>query len=140
MMHLFHPALVHFSVAFLITGAVAEAWGLLRRKARVARFGAALLVLGTVSLIPTVLSGYVAANTVDPSPDGRALLDAHERNAWFVLALFTILLFWKGWFRGQLPEGQRVLYAGLLIGAALLTTYSALLGGEMVYLLGVGVR
>jgi len=140
MLHLFHPALVHFSVAFLIFGALCEAWGLLALRPAAASFGGKLVVVGVLSLTLTVLSGYVAANSVSLTPEAQRLLDAHELNAWLVAGVYMAALFWKGWVRGELPREQRVLYALLLIAAAGLTAYSALLGGEMVYLHGAGVR
>ena len=67
MLHLFHPALVHFSVAFLIAGGVLEAWGILTRRAGPEKFGAVLVLAGTVSLLPTVVAGTLAANRAGPS-------------------------------------------------------------------------
>ena len=97
------------------------------------------MLLGVVSLAATLFSGYVAANIVELTPEGQRLLAAHERNAWFVCGAFVALVFWKGWVQGELPEGHRWPYALLLVAAAALTAYSALLGGEMVYLHGIGV-
>lgn len=139
MFHLIHPALVHFSVAFLIFGALSEAWGLLTDRPAAARFGGRLVILGVLSLALTIASGYVAANTVLLSPEGQRLLDAHENNAWLVAGVYVAALFWKAWLQGDLPRNQRAFYALFLIAAAGLTAYSALLGGEMVYLHGVGV-
>ena len=55
-------------------------------------------------------------------------------------ALGRALLFWKGWYRGSVPEAQRHYYAMALLLGVLLVSYGALLGGDLVYMHGVGVR
>ncbi len=140
MLHLFHPALLHFSVAFLVAGGAAETWGLLADRESPRRFGATLLLIGLVSLVPTIATGYLAANTSGSPADGGLLLGAHERNGWILLGLLVGSQFWKAWFRGELPASHRPFYAVVLIAVVLLTAYSAWLGGRMVYGQGYGVR
>lgn len=139
MLHLIHPALVHFSVAFLVFGGLCEAVGLLTDRDRPARFGSILVLIGTLSLLPTIVSGYLAANTLDLGEEGMRVLDAHERNAFVLFGVFLLAHLWKGWVGGRLDRTQGRLYAVLLLAGVLLTAYGALLGGEMVYRLGVGV-
>lgn len=139
-MHLVHPALLHFSVAFIIVGGVCEVAGLLSRRDSWARFGGTLLLVGLASLIPTMVSGYLAANTVVVPDGGQALLDGHERNGWILLGLLLGTQFWKAWCRGQFAPGQEKLYAGLIAVVIFFALWAAWLGGQMVYLQGVGVR
>ena len=140
MLHLFHPALVHFSVAFLVFGGLTEAFGIFAKRPRASLFGGVLVLLGTVSLLLTILTGYIAANTIEVPARVADLLWAHERNGWFVFGLFFASQFWKAWNRGELPGVQRRLYAALLLVAVGLVVYSAWLGAEMVYDHGVGTR
>ena len=140
MLHLIHPAMVHFSVAFLVLGGSCEAWGLLARRQGPTEFGGTMVVIGVLTLPVTLVSGYLAANTVDVSDTSVRLIAAHELNAWLVATVFVAAIFWKAWHRGKIPLGQRAPYALLLIASVVLTIYSALLGGEMVYLHGVGVK
>lgn len=139
MLHLFHPAFVHFSVALLIVGGLWEAWGQLTDRERAMRSGGTLTIFGTLSLLPTVVSGYFAANTVPVPPAAKGDFDLHELNGWLVVAVFVGLLFWKGWHRGEVPAGQRRLYGAVLLVGVLLVGLGAFLGGELVYLHGVGV-
>ena len=87
MFHLFHPALVHFSVAFIVAGGLAEVWGMTGGREAVQRWGATLLLVGLASLVPTIASGYLAHNTLDVSGAPKPLLDSHERNGWILLGL-----------------------------------------------------
>jgi uncharacterized membrane protein len=138
-LHLLHPALVHVSVAFLVVGGWIEAFGLLATRPAAARLGNALVLIGCASLLFTLASGYLAANSVVVPEEARGLLWAHERNGWLVLALFGAGVFWKASYRGVLPAGQARAYAVLLLLATLFVLYSAWLGAEMVYGHGVGV-
>lgn len=139
MLHLFHPALVHFSVAFLVGGGVSEAWGILARRANLERFGAALVLVGTFSLLPTVVTGVLAGNTVDLPTGVEDDLLLHERIGLVVLGVFLVSQFWKAWGGGRVPGGQRRPYAFYLLAGVALVIFGAYLGGEMVYGHGVGM-
>lgn len=139
MLHLFHPALVHFTVAFIVTGAAVELWGM-RGLPRAERWGGQMLALGLASLVVTVASGYLAANTLPSPPGDGRLLAAHERNGWILLGLLFTGQFWKSWCGGRVEGRGRGLYAVLLVGVLVAVWWSAWLGGQMVYVQGIGVR
>ncbi len=139
-LHHLHPALVHFAIAFLFAGALAESWGLLRGREGAERFGSIAFVLGVLFLVATVASGFLAANTV-PLPEGAIdALEDHERAGLVLLGVSLVLLLWKAWHRGALPRGQRAAYATALLALAALVGWVAFLGGALVYEHGVGVR
>jgi len=137
--HLVHPALVHFGVAFIATGALLEAWGLLRGHESSRRYGAPLLVAGTIVLVAVIATGYLAANTIELQDAARPTLKEHERNGWILLAILVMLQFWKAWFGGSLPRTQEKLYAAALVLAVGWMAWSAYLGGTLVYTYGPGV-
>ena len=110
-MHLIHPALVHFSVAFIVVGGLCEAIGILLRRETLALWGGQLTVIGLISLAPTIASGYLAANTVSLPDGGKMLLDWHERNGLVLAFMLLLTLFWKAWNRGELAGFQAKAYA-----------------------------
>ncbi len=139
MFHLIHPALVHFGIAFVVTGALLEAYGLARSSESARRLGAQILALGTLTIILMIASGYLAANTIN-LPDGAGPpLAKHERSGWILLGWLVLLQFWKAWYGGHLTRPQAMVYAAGLLLAAGWLVYTALLGGTLVYSLGVGV-
>lgn len=140
MEHLVHPALLHFTVAFLIVGGVVEAIGIVRGKPAAERFGATLFLAGVASLVPTVAAGFLAANSVDLPAGAAQALDRHEASGLVLLAAGMGLVLWKAWGRGRIPEGQRKLYAAALVLAAALTVLTAFFGGVLVYGEGVGTN
>jgi len=139
MLHLIHPVFVHLTVAFLIVGGLVEACGIAWRRERAERFGGTLVVLGTVSLFPTIVAGFLAENSLTLTAAGAEAVDDHTRLGLLVLGVFAPLLLMKAWGRGRPPEGWRRFYAaGLIVGVAM-TLAAAYAGGVMVYELGVGV-
>ena len=139
MLHLIHPVLVHATVAFLIVGGLVEAYGIARDREAAARFGGALVVLGTLSLVPTIAAGFLAENVLTLSAAAAEAVDDHERFGLLAFGVFVPLLIMKAWGRGRPPFRFRGLYvAGLVVGVALAVA-AAYLGGLMVYELGVGV-
>jgi uncharacterized membrane protein len=138
-LHLIHPALVHATVAFLILGGLVEAYGIGRRHEAAERFGGTLVVLGTVSLVPTIIAGFLAENTLTLSAAAADAVDDHERFGLLAFGVFVPLLLMKAWGRGRPPIRFRGLYAAGLLGGVALVATAAYLGGLMVYALGVGV-
>jgi uncharacterized membrane protein len=139
MIHLVHPALVHFPIALLMVGGVTEAIGLLADRSGARRIGGVLVIGGTVALIPTIASGYLAANSIPLDEPALRHLALHEWTGWLVLAWFLGCLFAQAWTRGRMVGAARcVLAAALLIGV-LLTGGAAFLGGELVFGHGAGV-
>jgi len=137
--HLVHPVLVHFAIAFLVAGAAVEVWGLLAGREAPVRFGGTLVLLGTLALLPTIVAGYLAANGLDLTAEQVLRVESHERSGLLLLAPFVAALFWKGWFRGTVPRRYGPFYAALLFAGLALAAYTAYLGGELVYGMGVGV-
>jgi uncharacterized membrane protein len=131
---------VHFALAFAVSGAVAEGMGILAGRARLGRWGGAMLLAGTVSLVIAVASGYLAANTAPGvTAAAEAALAAHERFALLGAGALMLLVLWKALGGGRIAEGQRSLYAVALLAAAGLVAWAALLGGRLVYDHAVGV-
>ena len=137
-LHLLHPGLVHLTVALLMVGAVAEAAGLLGGRQGMARFGGTAVLFGAASLVPTIASGYLAANTVRLSDAAHQALERHEKVGLTLAAFFLAMVLWKAARRGKIPPGEHRAYAVLLLLGAALVAWSAILGGDLVYGHGVG--
>jgi len=138
-LHLVHPALVHFTVAFLVAGALLEAWGLLFRRPHAARWGGGLTTAGTIAIVPTIAAGYLALNSLTVADDAHRLLDRHESLGLMLFGTALALVLARAWMRGRVEGGARVPFAlGLLVLAGL-AGYGAFCGGQLVYVFGVGV-
>jgi len=132
-LHLFHPALVHFTIAFLGVGGLVEAIGILAGREKAERAGTLMSLIGTASLLPTVIA-------IDVAAPASPWLDRHERFGIILLGACLGLLVTRAWGRGKIPTEIRNLYAiGLLLAVALMTV-TAFLGGMLVYSFGVGTH
>ncbi len=132
---------MHFALAFAVSGALTEAVGILLGRERVERFGGTLVLLGTAAVVLAVATGYLAANTA-PGLGARgpeAALGLHERMALIGAGSLLLLVVWKGMGGGRIAPGLRGVYALTLIAVAVVLLWTALLGGSLVYELGVGV-
>jgi len=138
-LHLVHPALVHFTVAFLVAGALLESWGLLRRRPAVARWGGGLTIAGTVALVPTIAAGYLAANSLSVADEAHPVLDRHESLGLMLLGVCLLVALGRAWNRGRIEGRARVPFATGLLAVAILAALAAFYGGQLVYVLGVGV-
>lgn len=139
MLHLLHPALVHFTIAFLVGGGLAEAYGIARGRETAERLGGMLVTAGTIALLPTIVAGFLAENVLTLSEAAAGAVDGHERLGLVTVGVFAPLLVIKAWGRGRPPAGWRGLYAAGLIAGVALVAATAYAGGLMVYRLGVGV-
>ena len=139
-LHLLHPVTVHFTVAFLVAGGIAEGIGILIGRERLERFGGVLVLLGTASVVGTVVTGILAENSINHPPGSTVAIGRHESAGLLVLGVFVVALFWKAWDRGRVRESARPLYAIWLLAAVVLVIVTAWLGGDLVYTHGVGVH
>ena len=126
-------------MAFVAAGALLESYGLFLDREEARRVGGSLWGVGSILVVALIVSGYLAANTIELPAAARETLADHERQGWILLAVLVLLHFWKGWHRGRLPHGQRRWYALALCVAAALVLHSAWLGGRLVYGFGLGV-
>jgi len=139
LLHLIHPAAVHFAVALVVLGGLSEAVGLIWGRPALLRFGNPLTVLAVPAVGVAVVSGFLAANSVTVTAEAHAVLERHESLGLAALGVLLAALLWKAWFRGQLPRSHSAPYALLLLVAVVLVVLGATLGGELVYTHGVGV-
>jgi uncharacterized membrane protein len=131
----FHPFVVHFPVALLTFGALADLLGIMRRNATAAAVGWWSQVAGTAGVLAGIASGLAARERIA----GQALpaqLETHEQLAFLTAAAFTALAIWRAGKRGKIPSH---LYTAFLLASVLILWATAWYGGELVYRFGVGV-
>ncbi|MEQ6884825.1 DUF2231 domain-containing protein [Salicola sp. Rm-C-2C1-2] len=137
-----HPIWVHFPIALFSMATAFFLLGLVlpdRVGERVTAAARWNLAVGAVLLIPTLVTGYLAYNSVAHDGAGHQAMERHMTAAWVVAALFVVavVLAWLDRFRAR--GAGLVLTVVLLIGtgAVAVTGY---LGAENVYRHGLGVE
>jgi len=91
-----HPMLVHFPIALLIIGLLADIVGVVTKREFYARMALILLVLGTAGLIAAYFSGHEAAEGLMETGPLSMAVETHEEAAlltvWLMVATTLVRL------------------------------------------------
>jgi len=138
-MHVLHPVFVHFTVALLITAALllfvarVHPWA---EKCRVV--GNWNLIIGAISLLPTVGAGFYAFNTVaHDAPSHLAMID-HRNFAVVTALVWCVLAIWRIWVLRQKRRSGWPFFWSVFL-AVFLLGITGFKGGELVFQHGLGV-
>ncbi|MDD5579009.1 MAG: DUF2231 domain-containing protein [Methylobacter sp.] len=134
-----HPLLVHFPIAFLSAFFVLDIIGTLAKKNQWRSVAGWCLYIGTVALIFTVITGYMAADSVAHGQDVHGIMERLENISLLALALAIILSIWRMISGSLIRSGANGIFLILSASLFILIMLSADLGGLMVYKYGVGV-
>ncbi len=137
-----HPMIVHFPIALLIVGFLAELTGLFVQKEFFSKTGFYLLILGTVGVITAYFTGQAAGNGISESGDLKRALESHENAAeltlWLMAAAAAVRIAlvlmkkYSGVFKG-------IAFVLFLLGV-LSVARTGYYGGELVYKHAAGVQ
>lgn len=135
-----HPLLVHFPIAFLSAFFVVDVAGTLAKKSHWRSVASWFLYFGAVATVFTVISGFMAANSVAHGGNVHDLMERLEQLGILVLFLVIVLSIWR-MISGSLIRGAANSFF-LILSALLcvLLIVSSDLGGLLVYKYGVGVE
>jgi len=135
-----HPLIVHFPIALLIVGFVADTVYLLYKKeVCLSKVGFYLMLAGTLGAVAAVLSGNFF--TEDMTGSVEVIRERHETFAnitmylMIVASILRVFLFKKGKTESKAALGVYILY---LIGV-ILVGYTGMLGGTMVFNYMIGL-
>jgi uncharacterized membrane protein len=130
-----HPALVHFPLALIPTSLAADALGRATGSRTLMDLGRTTMPIAAASAAISGIFGLVAQEAVDVEGEAEEMLITHRNLNLGLIALTAAMAV-------QRSRRRRPTRGYLLAGAlgSLVMSYSAYLGGHMVYELGVGVR
>ena len=139
-MLLLHPVLVHFPVALLTVGTLADVIAYARGKHGGSVVGWWNGIAGTCGLLVSVASGLLAkGNAGLLTGAGATALGDHEQMAFATTVAFLLLTGWRLSHRMQLPPASPKLFLLLSCAALSLLWITAYIGGELVHEFGIGV-
>jgi uncharacterized membrane protein len=137
-----HPLLVHFPIAFLFGFVAATFLALVVRRPGVERFARACLFVGTAAAAVTVVSGFLAEQSVARVAGAANELEKHRLAGYAVLALGAVLTA-VAVVAPRHPQHAAAIRGATLAGALVLggtLAFAAREGGELVHHYGVGTR
>ncbi|MEO1449477.1 MAG: DUF2231 domain-containing protein [Bacteroidota bacterium] len=135
-----HPLTVHFPIAWLILAGIAYAWRVYQTDHGIVRSAPLIHAGATLATGMAILSGRGALDDAGEwSAVAEDILNQHEIGAYVLLWANLMLLLWV-YLRYKRMNGPELwvfllVFWGMLAGLM----YQAHLGGQMVYLHGVGV-
>jgi uncharacterized membrane protein len=137
-----HPMIVHFPIALLMVGFLADAVGLFTKKDFFSKAGFYLLILGTLGVVAAYFTGNYAGEGVTEAGALKQALETHEEAATLTLWLMVgaaliriamvVLKKYTGIFRW-------IAFAVFFIGV-LSIARTGYYGGELVYKHAAGVK
>ncbi len=136
MSHPIHPAIVHFPIAswtLSTIGDIASIW----LGEPVWKIAGVLLIIGTVTAIGAMISGFFELRKISPASNSERTADIHMQLVLVAWTLYTISLVMR--FTGQhlaAPGWIEILLSGLGLAVLLVAGW---FGGKLVYGHGVGV-
>lgn len=137
-----HPMVVHFPIALLLIGFVAEVAGAVLKKEFFSKAALYLIVIGALGVVAAYFSGNFAGDGITETGSLKQALDLHESSAiltvWLVVAtaLFRVALVFFKKFHGALQWVAIALFLVTSLSIARTGHY----GGQLVYKHAAGVR
>lgn len=132
---LFHPILVHFPIALILVGFVADVVSLFVKSEKcLSKTGFYLMVLGAVSALAAWSAGHLFTN---PPTTGEMakVFEKHETAATITLILIILGAGFRVWLVMKKKEETQLKWVafGLFLLAVLSITYTGYMGGTLVY-------
>lgn len=140
-MFLWHPIIVHFAIALLSIAVITDLIYLISKKEHFMQISTYLLLTGTVSAIAAVLTGHQAEEAVIKTPEVEALISSHKNSGEITMWIFIIVTALRFlYIKFKLFEKPiKWIYYMISIMALAFLLRTGILGGEMVYIHGVGI-
>jgi uncharacterized membrane protein len=137
---LFHPKVVHFTIALFTVSVLLDLLGIVFKKEKFKIAGWYNLVLAGTAAIITVITGLLAEANVAHNDAAHEIMEKHETIGYMVLGFILVLLIWRIMLKGNFPQKLSVVYLGLALAGLGTMFTGAYYGGEMVYTHGVAVK
>lgn len=137
-----HPMIVHFPIALLIVGLLADAVGLFSNKEFFSKAGFYLLILGTLGVVAAFFSGNLAGEGVTEAGSLKQALETHEDAAELSVWLISIAAIVRITFVAVKKYSGILKWSAfaLFLIAVLSIARTGYYGGELVYKHAAGVQ
>jgi uncharacterized membrane protein len=135
-----HPIIVHFVIAFLSAAVILDLLYLAAKKEQFWQISNYLMLIGTFSSIVAVVSGHQAEEAIIKTSEVNDLIVNHQISGELTMWLFISLTTFRYIFRkfNFFEKATKWIYYILGIISLVFLFRTGLLGGEMVYIHGIG--
>jgi uncharacterized membrane protein len=129
-----HPMLVHFPIALVVIGFVAEVASIFfKREPSLSKLGFYLLLIGTLSAFVTLLSGLLFTGSMSGS--AGEVKETHEMYAWITFSSLLVASVFRIFLQLRKKEDDRLKWAAFILYAigAGAVSITGFYGGTLVY-------
>ncbi len=134
-----HPIVVHFPIGLLGASFLFYVVGLSTRHESLLQTGKWTIFAGTAGALAAVLTGVWAGNIVAHDEMTHAIMEWHEYLGFGVLSIGVLLSFWLLLTKTVIPKKGTWAFITLFTVLILLLIQQTDLGGQLVFLYGVGI-
>jgi uncharacterized membrane protein len=134
-----HPLVVHFPIALYLLGVLLTLSYFWRRNPEHERFAYLSFVLAWVGVIVAALTGLIDQGDLAPADPRRVSLNKHISTGLALLVVNGLLVYYRLRWADMLGSSRRWQYLALMAAGVLALVVTGWLGGELVYVLKVGI-
>lgn len=130
----FHPMLVHFPIALVVFGFLADVISIyFKKEACLSKLGYYLLIIGTLTAFTAWATGVLF--TAEMSGSAGEIKETHEMFAWITLGILIVTSIIRIVYNAKYPENINLKWvAFVLYGlAAISVSITGFYGGTLVY-------
>jgi uncharacterized membrane protein len=138
--YLFHPMVVHFTIALFSFSVLMDILGLIMKKDSFHVASWYSLITSGIAVIFTVIAGVIAESMVKISPAAQDILEIHEKIGFSVFTVILSLAIWRIILKGKMPVKGLTLFVVISVIGVIILTIGGYFGGELVYTYGVAVK
>jgi uncharacterized membrane protein len=136
----FHPIVVHFPIALYLLGVLLTLGYLWRRTPDYERFAYWSFILAWISVAVAALAGLVDQGSLAPNDPHRASINNHITAGVALLVINGLVVYYRFRWADVLASSRRWQYLGLMAAGVVALVVTGWLGGELVYILKVGIE
>jgi uncharacterized membrane protein len=130
-----HPALVHFPIAVLPLAVGADLLGCMTGSKSLLSFGQKAICVAAAGAVASAVTGLIAGEEVNVKDASQDILMTHRNLNFVATVVASCMAVWRAQHRRP-----TALYLGAGAAGIGVVTYTAYLGGKLVYDIGVGVE
>lgn len=134
-----HAALNHFPVALLLVTVLFDLGALITRRESLRAAALWTLWAGVIGGWAAVIAGLQAEDVIDHGQAIHDIMEPHETFALVTMSVFTVVLVYKLFRRGNLSRTEQMVSRALSLAGLVTVIWTAWLGGKMVYEHAAGV-
>jgi uncharacterized membrane protein len=136
----FHPIVVHFPIALYLLGVLLTLGYLWRRTPDYERFACWSFILAWISVAVAALAGLVDQGSLAPNDPRRNSINNHITAGVALLVINGLVVYYRFRWTNVLASSRRWQYLGLMAAGVVALVVTGWLGGELVYILKVGIE